>query len=48
MIPLICGLKYDTNELTHKTKIDSQTEKKKKKTYGYQGGEGRDKSGVWD
>ena len=38
MILLMCGIfkKYDTNDLIYKTEIDPQTQKKKKKTYGYQ------------
>ena len=39
------NVKYDTNELIYKTEIDHRH---RKQTYGYQGGKGGYKLGVWD
>ena len=42
------NLKYDTNELIHKTETDSQTQKTNLWLPKWEREWGRDKLGVWD
>ena len=47
-ITYMWNLKYGTNELTKKTKTESQTQKTNLMVTKEERGWGRDKSGVWD